>query len=174
MSERMAAASAVAAHLSQSAFFQSSQSVACYFATSDELGTRCLLEMILAAGKACYLPVLNEQTNSMTFARYQQDVPLRLNRYGINEPMTDDVIASDKLDMVLLPLLGFDKAGHRLGMGGGYYDKTFSFLVGKARPAVPLLLGAAFAIQGCDDIPIDDWDVMIDGVVTECGVRLFR
>jgi 5-formyltetrahydrofolate cyclo-ligase len=133
-----------------------------------------LLNGILAAGKACYLPVLDEKASAMTFARYQHDTPLKLNRYGINEPMAHDVIDPQKLDLVLLPLLGFDKAGHRLGMGGGFYDKTFAFLAKEARPVKPLLLGVAYAVQECDDIPTDSWDVLLDGVVIEHGVRMLR
>jgi 5-formyltetrahydrofolate cyclo-ligase len=90
------------------------------------------------------------------------------NRLGIPEPAdTDASLAPDALDVVLVPLLGFDRRGHRLGFGGGYYDRSFAFLRDVERPAKPLLVGIGYALQEVERVPHEDWDVPLDYVATE-------
>jgi 5-formyltetrahydrofolate cyclo-ligase len=94
------------------------------------------------------------------------------NRFKIPEPRFEKnrLIAPELLDLVITPLLAFDGKGHRIGMGAGFYDRTFSFLNRSPRPSKPLLCGLAYAFQQVADTEPEGWDVSLDYVVTEEGV----
>jgi 5-formyltetrahydrofolate cyclo-ligase len=156
-----------AAHLFlQQALFKQSEYIACYLAVKDEFDCSPLIEAIWQAKKNCYLPLLTEK-NTLGFARYNAGDPLRPNRYAILEPAkTAHLMTPENLDCVLMPLVAFDKEGHRLGAGGGYYDRTFSFLkMGKAKK--PRMIGIAYAVQQALSLPSDPWDIVMEGVITE-------
>ncbi|MGA9423336.1 MAG: 5-formyltetrahydrofolate cyclo-ligase, partial [Rhodanobacteraceae bacterium] len=79
----------------------------------------------------------------------------------------DTLIEAAELDVVLVPLVAFDRHGHRLGFGGGYYDRAFAFLHGRDMPGSPLLIGIAYAMQELPRIEASAWDVRLDYVATE-------
>ena len=91
------------------------------------------------------------------------------NRYGIPEPQCprDELVEAAEIELVLIPLLAFDRRGHRLGSGAGYYDRSFAFLREVERPALPLLVGVAYAFQEVESIAPEAWDVPLDFVATE-------
>ena len=152
--------------------FASSKTIACYLPFQSEFNSEPLIEVIWQKNKICYLPILTEK-KSLYFVRYDQGDPLILNRYAIREPQnTAKIIPAEKLDLVMMPLLAFDLAGHRLGIGGGYYDKTFSFLHDHPTKK-PLLIGLAYAAQQAEQLPADPWDIHLNGVVTEEGFVRF-
>lgn len=122
------------------------------------------MKAILASGKKCYLPILIDD-KKLQFASYQLGDVLQLNRYKILEPTSSSLFPVQKLDLVLVPLVGFDQEGNRLGRGGGYYDCTFSFL--RDKQCKPLLLGLGYEQQKIDPLPKNDLDVKLDGVLTE-------
>jgi 5-formyltetrahydrofolate cyclo-ligase len=108
------------------------------------------------------------------FGRYAPDTILQPNRYRIPEPAiaADTVADPSRFDLVLVPLVGFDLVGNRLGMGGSYYDRTFAYrLENKTRHQ--RLVGLAFECQKCERLPAEPWDVPLDGVVTEAGIYRF-
>lgn len=169
---RESAARQAAQHLIAHSQFQSSDHIACYFAVKEEANADLLMKAIWKTGKICYLPILNAD-NSLSFARYQADDRLIKNRYGILEPEVHHAhLAPQQLDMVIAPLVAFDSKGHRLGAGGGYYDKTFAFKKAQHHRK-PLIFGLAFAVQQAESLPSDEWDVKLDAVVTELGVMVF-
>ena len=96
---------------------------------------------------------------------------LRQNRYGIGEPagLRYCAIAPAQLDIVLLPLAGFDKNGGRLGMGGGFYDRCFAFKKRSAQQK-PLLIGIAHHCQEVSALPVDNWDIGLDMIITDRAV----
>lgn len=151
--------------------FKNSQSIACYFAQDSEFDCTPIIKAIWRAKKNCYLPILSK-SQSLSFGAYESDTILKKNRYHIPEPDTSWYFPLEQLDLVLLPLVGFDLQGHRLGMGGGFYDRTFQFLRGKTTPK-PFMLGLAYELQKIEHIPIDPWDVSMDGVLTEEKLYLF-
>jgi 5-formyltetrahydrofolate cyclo-ligase len=157
--------------LVDSTLFKHSQNIACYFAVENEFDCAPIVKAIWGAKKNCYLPILSE-TNTLEFALYDSHTDLKFNRYRILEPDTSLYFPSDQLDLVLMPLVGFDLQGHRLGMGGGYYDRTFQFLHDKTIRK-PFLLGLAFEFQKMEQIPVDPWDISMDGVLTEKQLYLF-
>jgi 5-formyltetrahydrofolate cyclo-ligase len=163
----------VAKHLLDCDFFKQAEHIACYFSVKDELSTEVIFTSLWRTNKHCYLPVVTTVAHEMRFAYYDRTTSLTNNRYNILEPTNPVYFQNQSLDIVLVPLVAFDKKGWRLGMGGGYYDKSFSFLCNKSRPAKPLMIGLAFSQQEADSIPHDDWDVSLDAVITECGIMRF-
>jgi 5-formyltetrahydrofolate cyclo-ligase len=95
---------------------------------------------------------------------------------GIPEPERThhQRIRPTALDLVLTPLVGFDDTGHRLGMGGGYYDRTFGFLNKRTRWRKPRLMGLAYELQRCQTLTRASWDVDLDAVATELAVYHFN
>ncbi|KEQ14034.1 5-formyltetrahydrofolate cyclo-ligase [Endozoicomonas numazuensis] len=147
--------------------FRQSQHIALYLASDGEIDPRYIAEAIWEQDKFCYLPVLDQEDhNKMYFQLYRPNTRLVNNRYGIAEPELDreKIVKAEALDLVLMPLTGFDEKGHRLGMGGGYYDRTFAFL---KQATKPMLIGLAHECQRVEEIPVADWDVPMKGVATE-------
>ncbi len=129
-----------------------------------------MIELIWSQNKKCYLPVLLEdKERELGFVRYEKNDELSRNRYSILEPKNmTELWQPEKLDIVLAPLIAFDKRGHRLGTGGGYYDHTFAFLKAQYHKH-PHMLGLAYAAQEVDLLVHDPWDVSMQGIVTELG-----
>jgi 5-formyltetrahydrofolate cyclo-ligase len=108
----------------------------------------------------------------MQFARYDPDLSLARNRFGIAEPARDaPTVAPRFLDVVLLPVVAFDAAGTRLGSGAGYYDRCFAYRNARQSWHAPLLIGVAFACQEVPALARQAWDVPLDAIVTEGGLR---
>ncbi len=163
------AAQKLVVHLATNPIFKQSQRIASYFPVKGELNPSPILQVAKDQGKTCYLPVLTEDNSSLSFAVYRLGDPLVLNRYKIPEPELNlgNVISPLELDLVLVPLVGFDQKGNRLGMGAGYYDRTFSFLLERERPTKPYLLGLAYEWQLLADFSREAWDVSLDAIATE-------
>ena len=148
--------------------FLSAESIAGYVAVNGEIDPQPLLQRALQLGKDIYLPVLIE--DRMVFVRHDlKQHTLSHNRFGIPEPAYDQALELEPsaLSLVLLPLLAFDGAGRRLGMGGGFYDRTFSFKRDRSPAARPLLFGLAHASQQIERVPVDNWDIPLAGVATD-------
>lgn len=120
--------------------------------------------MIWRDKKRCYLPIL-QKDKTLKFVEYSEGGELKKNQYGIDEPIClDKQIVAVDLDLVIVPLLAYDAEGNRLGTGGGYYDRTFSFRR-EATSKKPLLLGLGYAEQQAEHLPADEWDIRLDGVI---------
>lgn len=158
-----AAQAAVATLTSQPAFVQN-RKIACYLPYKNEFDCKPIIQAIWAHEKECFLPVLSG--GALKFMSYQPLTRLQKNHYGIFEPVESNVISTEMLDLVLLPLTAFDSHGLRLGTGGGFYDKTFAFLNEQPEHR-PLMVGLAYAGQQAERIPSDPWDIKLDAVLTE-------
>jgi len=165
-SQRIAAAEQLAAHLLSLPFAPRSGYVAGYWSTDGEIALHAWQLQLPPPLQYC-LPVLHDDGH-LRFARFSPGTALKGNRFGIPEP---DVPASehlppDAMALVVLPLVGFDDAGHRLGMGGGWYDRSFAFR--QTQPPPPYLVGAGFAAQQVPDgLMPAPWDVRLDAVCCE-------
>jgi 5-formyltetrahydrofolate cyclo-ligase len=143
--------------------FQASRRVALYLPYNSEVDISPLVA--LAPQKEYYLPILTT-ANHLEFSLYHLDDPLQPNIFGIPEPINQQLQNPDQLDLVCMPLVGFDEQGNRLGMGGGYYDRTFAFKQNETFQ--PFLLGIAFACQKIDqELETEVWDIPLDGILTE-------
>ena len=173
--ERQIAALAVARRLAETAEFIAASNVAGYWACNGELDPAPLLERAWASGKAVYLPVVAGA--ALQFAPYQPNAPLRRNRFHIPEPEVSPAewLPPSALDLVLTPLVAFDATGTRLGMGGGFYDRSFAFLRDPPRPEHrPRLIGLAYEFQRVDALVRQAWDVPLDAAATETAWQVFR
>lgn len=160
------AARRLAARVAASREFRRARSLALYIAADGEIDPAPLCRLAWARGKQVFLPVLHPlYRDRMVFVRYRDDSRLVPNRYGIGEPGTiRDAVAPWRLDLVCSPLVAFDDAGNRLGMGGGFYDRTFAGETVARWPRRPALCGLAHACQRVDALPVNPWDVALDRV----------
>jgi 5-formyltetrahydrofolate cyclo-ligase len=146
--------------------WSSAQHIALYCNIGSEVATEDLAQACRTQGKSLYLPVL-EDNGQLLFAEWTDTEPLPENHLGIGEPPSSArrCPVSD-LDIIFLPLLGWDRSGGRLGMGGGYYDRTLEDISG------PLLVGLAYSVQELKEIPRESWDITLDSVLTEAGIQM--
>lgn len=149
--------------------------IACYWPSDGEMDVSLLMHWLCQNGKQVYLPrIYANGQNKVRFLRYGVGDVMEKNRFGIPEPLVRcPARAPWALDVVLMPLVGFDRAGHRLGMGGGFYDRTFAFrrVPGSHRP---LLVGVAHSIQEVETLAVFSWDVPLDAIVTDQDVFWLR
>lgn len=169
-SERTLCAERCADLLYQDPGFRNAKRIAAYLPSDGELDTLPLITRAWEMGKQIYLPVLLPQgANRLWFARYEPDTPLRRNRFGIPEPTraAHTRVAPLALDLVLTPLVAFDTKGHRLGMGGGFYDRSFAYLLRHTHWLRPRLIGLAYDFQRQPKLPGQPWDVPLHAIVTD-------
>jgi 5-formyltetrahydrofolate cyclo-ligase len=147
-------------------WFRHSRTLALYIANDAEIDPMPLSRIALAAGKRVLLPRLRQKR--LEFVAYRPNSTLQRNRFNIPEPIGAPV-PKERIDVVCVPLVGFDRHGQRLGMGGGFYDRTFSGRMGKNRQNArgPRLVGLAYGCQEVRQLPHENWDVRLEGVVTE-------
>ncbi len=135
--------------------------VALYLSNDGEISPNSLCEYLWQHDVDLYLPVLDGK--ALRFARYTSTSKWAENRFGIKEPVASETIDGLELDAVFLPLVGFDIEGGRLGMGGGFYDRTFEH---KQANQPPILIGLAHDCQEVAKLPIESWDVPLDNILT--------
>ena len=143
-SERIAASTALVAQLEAIPEFLTDANIAGYWAVAGELPLSGIVGGLRSRGQTYHLPVIDDQKR-LRFAPWWPGIDVAPNRFGIPEPTgtAHPRLAPDAMDVVLVPLLGFDRHGHRLGFGGGYYDRAFEYLRDLERPSKPLLVGIA-------------------------------
>jgi len=146
--------------------YRQAQRLAVYFAVNGEIGLDPVIDHALAAGKQVYLPNLDRQ--SLRFSPYFRAQKMRINKFRLPEPDVGDdyMLQPAELDLVLAPLVVFDEDCNRIGMGGGFYDRSFAM---RKSPQVsaPVLVGVAHDLQKVEQIVPEDWDVRLDMVVTD-------
>jgi len=170
--QQHAAAEGLARLLGHSGLFRRSRHIAFYLANDGELDPMPLMRRAWAMGKVCYLPVIAPDQR-LWFAPYAHDDQLITNRYGIPEPAAPALTGARHLDLILAPLVGFDERGRRLGMGGGFYDRTLAFLRHRRAWRKPRLIGIAHDLQRVARLESAPWDVPMDAVATDSALYLF-
>ncbi|NLW05940.1 MAG: 5-formyltetrahydrofolate cyclo-ligase [Pseudomonadaceae bacterium] len=176
--QQQQASQLICRHLSQQAWFINASSLAIYMAADGEVDPIKLAVMAHNRGKEVYLPVLHPvHRNYLLFVRFTPQTPLEKNRFGILEPRLKGYglkrhnhCTTQRLDLILMPLVGFDSQGGRLGMGGGFYDRTLAL-----KPAEfnrPKLVGLAHECQKVEHLPLEAWDIPLAGIITPAKVYL--
>ncbi|MEJ7745688.1 MAG: 5-formyltetrahydrofolate cyclo-ligase [Luteimonas sp.] len=163
--QRLTAADAVAERLLLLPFAPTTGYVTGYWALDGEIALHAW-QLRLPPTVIYCLPVLHDD-DRLRFAPWRPGDALVSNRYGIPEPdvASTSLLHADAMQLVVVPTVGFDTRCHRLGMGGGWYDRTFAFR--HDRPAPPWLAGVAFATQRIDALSPQAWDVRLDAICTE-------
>ncbi|HQU16522.1 MAG: 5-formyltetrahydrofolate cyclo-ligase [Chromatiales bacterium 21-64-14] len=169
-------AESMARRLAATNWFQRSRRVACYLAVDGELDPEPVIQRAWALGKTVYLPVLDPLCDRLWFASYDPGDRLAKNRFGIPEPVHLDGrrIPPWTLDLVLTPLVAFAAHGERLGMGGGFYDRTFAYLRGRRCWHKPRLVGLAYEFQKIPSLTRREWDIPLHGCATDQGLYRWR
>ena len=166
--ERAAAERAIAARLRRLGLARPGLRVAAYLAMPGEASLATFLAV--AAGARVYLPrISSRRRRTLEFVELAPGAELRRGPYGILEPPAHGRRARmATFDAVLVPLVAFDRDGHRLGMGAGYYDRALASRRDRNRSyRRPKLVGIAYACQEIESITARAWDVALDAVVTE-------
>lgn len=163
---RTAAAKAAAEHFFASLTIGASEIVAGYWRIKDEMDCQPILVRLMDSLQPVCLPVVLGDDQPLQLRLWEPHMPLYEAGFGTLAP--GEFAPLVEPDVIIMPLLGFDARGTRLGYGGGYYDRTLERLSRR-----PRLIGLAFAAQELDAIPCEPHDVPLDAVVTEQGVRNF-
>ena len=148
-------------------FLSRARSVALYLPVGGELDCTPLAVQAWRRGRATFLPVVTG--DSLRFAPFGADSELLPNRFGILEPTVSvrHWVGARQLDVIVAPLVAFDEHANRLGMGGGFYDRTLGFLIQRSLRRRPHFVALAFEMQKIATLPAHAWDVQLDAVVTE-------
>jgi 5-formyltetrahydrofolate cyclo-ligase len=164
-------------YLRQCTVMSGARHIATYLANDGEIDPAQFIHWASMQAKHCYLPVISAQKEvAMQFAELKPDTCFKPNRFGIPEPVVkaEDLRSAEALDIVLVPLVAFDLKGNRIGMGGGFYDRTLAFTREQPYDQRPKLIGLAHEFQYSDAIEPSAWDIPLDGIITEKQIRLFN
>lgn len=131
-----------------------------YLSLPDEVVTHTLVQQAWSLGKQLAAPVVNQAKNIMRFHRIDHQTPLQPGALGILEPRDSQTVSAEDLDLLLIPGVGFDESGFRLGFGRGYFDR---FL----QSCKAFRMGLAYEAQLTPALPASTWDVPMDCIVTE-------
>jgi len=141
--------------------------IAVYLSLPSELDTAPLIELARHRRCTVYVPRIDRHALGRKMRFVELTGPRRRNRLGIHEPEGSHTIGAKWLDVVFLPLVGFDASGVRLGMGGGYYDRAFAFRRWRRVWHAPRLIGLAYSFQQVESLTAAAHDVRLDAVITE-------
>jgi len=163
---RASASKIICQQICDSREFYSSNSIGCYLPMYDEVDTREIIQRAWRANKRIFVPILRGRAE-MLFCEITPDTELEQHVFGIWEPTRGFLIKPRHLDIVITPTVAFDKNRHRIGMGGGYFDRCFSHLRHRTNWIRPKLTGVAFHCQEVEKITPNAWDIRLYRIVTE-------
>ena len=166
---RRAAAASLARRIPRIMAYSRARWVAAYLPFDGEINLRPLIQAGVNAGKRFCLPMIDRRRpGTMNLGYFNQRTTLLPDRWGILEPHQRSTmrVPLQQIDVVLLPLVAFDLAGNRLGMGAGYYDRLLQHRSVQSWRR-PVLIGVAFETQKVEKLFAESWDVALDWVVTE-------
>ena len=164
--ERLQCAEQLLAKVQQITSFQSGQKIALYLANDGEIDPKHIQNFLKNQGIIVYLPIIDDKI--LKFAKIINK--FKKNKFGIDEPVTTEILNAEQLDIIFMPLVGFDTQKNRIGMGGGFYDRTLAFKKQQAKSTNPKLIGLAFDCQKIDKIMAEEWDVPLDTVITSTTI----
>lgn len=169
--QRMIAAHQLATQLLNLPFSPTTGAVAGYWACDGEISLHAWQVRLPATVDYC-LPVLSQST--LRFAIWKPGEPIAPNRFGVPEPTVphSQTLPAEALKLIVLPLVGFHRQGHRLGMGGGWYDRTLASCRAQDRRPPPWLVGVGFALQQVTDLVPMPWDIPMDAICTESATHV--
>lgn len=152
---------------------QDAKTIAVYLCNDGEIDAAPFIAWCQKLSKTVLLPIMREK-NTLLFAPFDSDTTFTKKDFGILEPSVPEerFIRPEQLDVVCMPLVGFDVTGNRLGMGGGFYDRSFAFLQEQGVKK-PVLIGLAHECQKVDAIDVERFDIPVSAVVTDKAVYNF-
>ena len=173
VAERSRAAAQLAQLALREKLLSRRQRIGFYLAFEGEMDLLPLINAALWRNKTSYLPVVPRRfQRQLKFSKLTVQPTWYLNRFGIHEHWSPTQVRARQLDLLFVPLVGFDEHGYRLGMGGGFYDASLAYLKRRSSWRKPYLVGVGYECQKMDKVPHDPWDMPLDAVITE--QRLYR
>jgi 5-formyltetrahydrofolate cyclo-ligase len=166
--DRIGASRTIADRVTHMPIFVRSRLVACYLSTGNEVDTSAIILRAWRMKKRIFVPDTGGG-GKLTFREIRPDSEFASGPFGIPEPIGGSVLAATLFDLVIVPVVAFDSDHHRIGMGGGYYDRTFSFLRHRKLFLKPKLVGVAFDCQKVDKIAPNPWDIRLFRVITQAA-----
>lgn len=142
--------------------FQNGQKIALYLENDAEISPKYIQNFLEKNNFIVYLPILDDKF--LKFAKLGN--VFEKNKFGINEPISTELLNAEQLDIIFMPLVGFDTQKNRIGMGGGFYDRTLAFKKSQTKSKSPKLIGLAFDCQKVDKLATQEWDIALNAVVT--------
>jgi len=171
-SEQHLAAISLSRNILKLQVFSGTRKIGAYLASDGEIDPLYIMIESINRGKKCYVPVLAPgQKPRIRFGSFSMRSEMCFNQFGILEPFVSQrsCVEPSKLDLILLPLVAFDLTGCRIGMGGGYYDASLAAVASRKYWHKPRLLGLAHEFQRVEKLAADEWDIPLDGIVTNRG-----
>lgn len=167
------ASSCITQSIVNTPLFQGARNILVFLSFKNEVDTSEIILAALAQGSQVFVPVVVDKNSDLKLvAYYGPQTPMRLSSYGIREPLISDqnTTTIDAIDLVLAPGVAFDRMGHRMGYGGGFYDRMLE-KVGRDQLWV---IALAFSMQIVDEVPCDPWDALMDAIITEDEVIIVK
>jgi 5-formyltetrahydrofolate cyclo-ligase len=171
--KRDEASSRICDTVTRAGYFRRSRNIGCYLPSDVEVDTWPIIARAFSMEKWVSAPFLRKN-GSMSFRELTADTRLSPNQFGLLEPQEGEFVDPHCLDIVIVPTVAFDSSCNRIGMGGGYFDRTFAFLSGRKFWLHPKLIGVAFDCQRTSSIAPNHWDIKLFRVVTESGQAFLR
>ena len=155
-------------------WYKNANRIAAYLPFNGEADPLPLMDRALIDGKQIFVPVIEDKCEPLRFEAWTRETKVTENKFHIREPNSSETsILPVELDLVITPLVAFDRQLNRLGVGGGYYDRTFAFLNDVATAdRRPLLVGLGYELQRLKKIDSQKHDIKLDAVVTETGILI--
>jgi 5-formyltetrahydrofolate cyclo-ligase len=166
--ERVSASATIANRVVRMPAFVHSRLVACYLSIGSEVDTSAIILRAWRMKKRIFVPN-TRGGGQLTFHEIRPDSEFASGPFGIPQPTGGAVLAASRFDLVIVPVVAFDSDHHRIGMGGGYYDRTFSFLRHRKLFLKPKLVGVAFECQKIEKIAPNPWDIGLFRIFTEAA-----
>ena len=162
-------------HILTTGLLRRHKRIAIYLDSDGELATDQIISQLLHMKKQVYLPVLFPfAKNKLLFFPYTKKTRLIKNRFDIEQPrFFRRRITTASLNLIFMPLVAFDEQGNRIGMGGGFYDRTLSHCKTQHKSKLPILIGLAHELQKVNNIEKRSWDIPLDGLITEKKIRKY-
>jgi 5-formyltetrahydrofolate cyclo-ligase len=164
--DRASASGIIANRVTRMPIFVRSRLIACYLSTGGEVDTSAIILRAWRMKKRIFVPDTSGG-GKLTFREIRPDSEFASGPFGILEPIGGSVLSASMFDLVIAPVVAFDSDRHRIGMGGGYYDRTFSFLRHRKLFLKPKLVGVAFDCQKVDKIAPNPWDIRLFRIITQ-------
>ena len=171
--QQRAAGRAILQHIQRHRLLAGKQKVGIYLSAFGEVDTAVLIDWCFRQHKQVYLPQVRHMDQKLVWLRIcrtqWQQRRFHWHRLGMQQPQHQRGVLAHTMDILLMPLLGFDNSGSRLGMGGGFYDRTLA-----SCPSKPFRLGIAYDFQRIPQFPRQPWDQSLDAVATPSGMQQFK
>lgn len=168
--ERIQSEQLLKQHLSS--FFEKNCKIAAYLACGSEANLLPWMQSAQDEGSRVFVPFIEKDCRRLWFTEYEKEGNELHSEPFFGIPQFEGKkYRAEELDVILLPLVGIDQQGFRMGQGGGYYDTTLEYCVDQ--PNRPKLIGVGFSCQMVDSLPVDPWDMQLDGFISELGLKQF-